>query len=135
MTSHSSCPLLTGWAAVILAGALGILIGILFGFGLLPFIPTIVYVLIGLGALGAFLFVLALVTPAYRTGCVSRNARSWIAGFIGTVASALSVLAFVGVAPAWLAGTLVGFLTLFTALLLIGIARFALCAAGACVSG
>lgn len=130
MTSHSSCPFLTGWTAVILAGALAILIGILFGFGLLPFIPTLVYVLIGLGALGTILYVSALVTAAYRTGCVSRTARGWIAGFVGTIAAALAALAFVGIAPAWLAGTLVGFLTLFTALLLIGIARFALCAAG-----
>ncbi len=131
MTSHSSCPFVPGWAAVILAGALGILIGILYGFGLLPFIPTLAYVLLGFGALGAILFVASLVTPAYRTGCVSRTARGWIAGFIGTIAAAFAVLAFVGIAPAWLAGTLVGFLTLFAALLLIGIARFALCAAGA----
>lgn len=135
MTSHSSCPFLPGWAAAVLAGALAILIGILFGFGLLPFIPTLVYVLIGLGALGAILFVAALVTPAYRTGCVSRTARGWIAGFVGTIAAALAVLAFVGIAPAWLAGTLIGLLTLFTSVLLISITRFALCAAGAGVSG
>lgn len=131
MTCNSSCPFLPGWAVVILAGALAILIGILFGFGLLPFIPTLAYVLIGLGALGAILFVAALITPAYRTGCVARTARGWIAGFVGTIAAALAVLAFVGIAPAWLAGTLVGFLTLFASLLLIGITRFALCAAGA----
>ena len=131
MTSNSSCPFLPGWAAVVAAGALGILIGILFGFGLLPFIPTVVYVLIGLGALGAILFVSALVTPAYRTGCVARTARGWITGFVGTIAAALAVLSFVGIAPTWLAGTLVGFLTLFGGLLLLGIFRFALCVAGA----
>ena len=134
MNSHSSCPFLPGWAAAVFAGALAILIGILFGFGLLPFIPTLVYAVLFLGALGAILFFTALVTPAYRTGCVSRTARGWIAGFIGTVAAALAALAFVEIAPAWLAGTIVGFLTLFTAVLLIGITRFALCAAGTGIS-
>ena len=127
--SMASYPCVGAWIAPLLAGALAVLIGILFGFGMLPLFDAVVYALLAFGALGAVLFVASLYAPAGRAGCTALAGRTWIAGFIGTIASALSLLSFVGIAPAWLAGVLVGFLTLFTALLLIGLARFALCAA------
>ena len=118
--------------AVFGAFVLAIVIGILFGFGILPLFDAGVYALIGIGAFFAALFVAAAGFSCRNRlcgCCFGRAARTWIIGAVGTVASALSVLAFVGIAPAWLAGVLVGLLTLFTALLLIAILCYAFCTA------
>lgn len=119
--------------AVFGAFALAVLIGILFGFGLLPLFDSVVYVLIGIGVVFAALFLAAAAVTAGRERfygcCLGRSARTWVVGFVGTIASALAVLAFVGIAPAWLGGILVGLLTLFVALLLIAVVCYAFCIA------
>ncbi|MBR2848668.1 MAG: hypothetical protein IKB87_04345 [Clostridia bacterium] len=134
MECYKRCLSVWGGIAVLGAGILAVLVGILFGFGLLPLITPVVYALIAVALVGAALFSAAAVLAGRNPRllrCLSRTAGQWIAGFIGTLASALAVLSFIAVAPAWLGGVLIGLLTLFTALLFIGWARHAVCAGDA----
>jgi len=115
-----------GCVPLIVSVVVGALVGVLFAFGLIPFITTFVWIAFGLGVL-ALIFLLAgnftgaTTGPNALTRCLCRITTCLQAGIWGTILTAIVALAFPLVPVVLVADIVVAILAFFFILMVFGL--------------
>jgi len=112
----------------------GAVVGVLFAFGLIPFITTIVWVVFGLAVLtliflvaGIFLSATGCCKSEALQKCTIRNTPCLLAGIIGTIISAIIALSIVLTPALIVVIVFIAILGFFFSLMIIGLIAYLSC--------